>query len=88
MARVGVITNPRSQKNKGGLDDMHKLLAGTPEARHAVLGSVADIPDILQEFARKEIEVVAVAGGDGTVQAVLTSLLGQRPCERLRADLS
>ena len=83
MARVGVITNPRSQKNKGGLDDMHKLLAGTPEARHAVLGSVADIPDILQEFARKEIEVVAVAGGDGTVQAVLTSLLGQRPCERL-----
>jgi diacylglycerol kinase family enzyme len=78
-ARVGVITNPRSQKNKRGLDEMHQLLDAAPNARHAVLDSIADIPGILADFAREERDVVAVAGGDGTVQAALTDLFGRRP---------
>ncbi|WP_299617691.1 acylglycerol kinase family protein [Pelagibius sp.] len=82
MARLGVITNPRSQKNKGGLDRFAKVLAEAPETRHVVLGAITEIPEILADFARQEIDVVAVAGGDGTVQAVLTELFGTRPYEK------
>src|SRR3546814_5637637 len=37
---------------------------------------------ILDSFAADGVDVVAVAGGDGTVQAVLTALYGRRPFRR------
>lgn len=82
MGSLGVITNPRSQKNKRGIEKLDAALAGIPGTRHAVLETVADIPEILADFARKEIDTVAVAGGDGTIQAVLTALFGERPYEQ------
>ena len=81
MTKVGVITNPGSQKNKKGLGELERLLDGTPDASHVVLQSITDIPEILKDFARREVGLVTVAGGDGTVQAVLTELYGQRPYE-------
>lgn len=78
-ARVGVITNPRSQQNKRSLAEMSPLLAAAPGARHAILNEIGEIPAILDDFAAAGVEVVAVAGGDGTVQAVLTDLFGRRP---------
>ncbi len=82
MGSLGVITNPRSQKNKRGIEKLDSAVAGLPGARHAVLETVADIPEILADFARREIDTVAVAGGDGTIQAVLTALFGGRPYEQ------
>ncbi|HIP77674.1 MAG TPA: hypothetical protein EYH07_04325 [Kiloniellaceae bacterium] len=82
MGKLGVITNPRSQKNKRGIDKLDAALAGLPGARHAVLETVADIPEILADFARREIDTVAVAGGDGTIQAVLTALFSERAYEQ------
>jgi diacylglycerol kinase (ATP) len=79
MARLGVITNPGSHKNKRGLGELRDLLDGAASARHVVLETIDQVPEILAGFARDEVEVVAVAGGDGTVQAVLTELYGQRP---------
>jgi hypothetical protein len=35
----------------------------------------------LLDFARKDVNLVAVSGGDGTVQAVLTALFDKRPFE-------
>jgi diacylglycerol kinase (ATP) len=81
MAKVGVITNPGSLKNKRSIGDLTDLLSGRPDACHAVPASVAEIPQILADFARREVGVIAVAGGDGTVQAVLTALYGGRPFE-------
>jgi len=78
-ARVGVITNPGSQQNKRGLGEMTQLLEAAPNARHVVLDKITDIRRILADFARAEVDVVAVAGGDGTVQAALTELFGRRP---------
>ena len=79
MAKLGIITNPRSQKNKTGLEEMNRLISGRPKTQHVILGSVGEIPDILSDFARQGVEVIAIAGGDGTVQAALTSLFGERP---------
>lgn len=78
-ARIGVITNPGSQRNKQGLAEMKRLLDDAPGTHHVVLDRITDIPAILADFARDEISVLAVAGGDGTLQAVLTELYGQRP---------
>lgn len=80
--RIGVITNPGSQRNKAGLGELRQLLDGAPNVQHAVLEQITDIPAILRDFARREVGVVAVAGGDGTVQATLTELYGARPFER------
>lgn len=80
-ARIGVITNPGSQRNKRRLAEMTRLLETAPGARHVVLDSIADVPEILADFARREVAVVAVAGGDGTVQAALTELYNRRPFE-------
>jgi len=77
--RIGVITNPGSQLNKKGLSEMARLLEAAPDVCHAMLGTIADLPEILADFARREVEVVTVAGGDGTVQAVLTELYTRRP---------
>jgi diacylglycerol kinase (ATP) len=82
-AHIGVITNPRSQQNKRGLADMTRLLDAAPAAHHAILDDVGEIPGILDGFAAAGVEVVAVAGGDGTVQAVLTDLFGRRPFSRV-----
>ncbi|WP_420347734.1 diacylglycerol/lipid kinase family protein [Pelagibius sp.] len=79
MGKLGVITNPRSQKNKQGLEKLTATLEAMPEARQVVLEAMTDIPAILADFARQEVDTVAVAGGDGTVQAVLTALFDERP---------
>ncbi|WP_193371326.1 diacylglycerol kinase family protein [Pelagibius marinus] len=81
MPRIGVITNPGSQRNKAGLGELRELLDGASNVEHAILDKITDIPEILRGFARREVGVVAVAGGDGTVQAALTELYGQRPFE-------
>lgn len=76
-ARIGVITNPGSQRNKAGFDEMRRLLDGQPNVDHAVLERITDIPGFLTRFAAAEIDVLVVAGGDGTVQAALTELFGK-----------
>lgn len=78
MTRLGVLSNPGSRRNKRGLHDLRSLLDSAPGARHVVLETIDQVPEILAGFARDGVEVVAVAGGDGTVQAVLTEYYGRR----------
>ena len=67
-ARIGVIYNPRSHRNKGqdlALGERHHVMVATPETR-------AQIAAALDEFARSGIDYLIVNGGDGTVRDVLT----------------
>lgn len=72
--RIGVISNPRSQRNQSEMARMRELIEshGVP---HGEIGHIAAVPDILKQFAADGVELVAISGGDGTVQAVLTALL-------------
>jgi hypothetical protein len=72
--RIGVISNPRSQRNQSEMARMRELIEshGVP---HGEIDDIESVPHILQRFAGEGVELVAVSGGDGTVQAVLTALL-------------
>jgi diacylglycerol kinase family enzyme len=57
------------------------LAASRGQSTHLEIDDVAQIPELLDELARQSTDVLAVNGGDGTVQAVMTALINQRPFE-------
>jgi hypothetical protein len=81
--RVGVLNNPLSGGNRKGLGAIKKILAAYPQVCHREVLTPADVASALVDFARKEVNIVAVNGGDGTIQAVLTVLYHQKPFETI-----
>jgi hypothetical protein len=81
--RVGVLNNPRSGGNRKGLGAIRKILASYPQVCHREVLTPDDVASALVDFARKEVNVVAVNGGDGTIQAVLTVLCHHKPFETI-----
>ncbi len=79
MIRIGVITNPRSRRNKGNPAAVRAAVAAHRDLRHAELEHVSALPEVLRDFAAGEVDVIVVNGGDGTVHAVLTELFAGRP---------
>lgn len=78
MLKLGLISNPRSQQNKRGMPRLQAAAEAVPGLLHHRLEEVAELPEVLRDFARREVGLLAVAGGDGTVQAAMTELLEQR----------
>ncbi len=76
--KVGFISNPLSQQNRR---DFSGIAAAAEAAgmAHRRLADMSELAGHLDDFARREIGLVVVNGGDGTVQAVLTELLERRP---------
>lgn len=79
MHKIGLISNPRSQQNKRGMPRLQAAADDIPDLLHHRLDDVAEMPDVLEKFARQKVSIVAVAGGDGTTQAAMTHLLEDRP---------
>lgn len=82
MSRIGLISNPNSQQNRRGLS-MIEGAAKSAGFEHRVLGDMADLLPALTDLAADDIELLVVNGGDGTLQAVLTALLEDRPFDDL-----
>ncbi len=83
MMRAGLISNPLSQRNRQRQPAMRDAVAGHPDLLHAELDSVHAIADVLCDFARREVDLLVVSGGDGTVQKVLTELLNGKEFDPL-----
>lgn len=75
MMRIGLISNPRSQRNKRRMPAMREVAAGQRDLLHVEIDDMHAIAGVLSEFARHEVGLLVVSGGDGTVQKVLTDLL-------------
>ncbi len=82
MSRIALISNPMSHLNRRGLADIEAAAARGGVA-HRRLDAMADLPAALHELAGEDIGLLVVNGGDGTLQAVLTALLEDRPFEKL-----
>jgi len=85
MMRAGLISNPRSRRNRQRQAAMRDAVAAHPDLLHAELDSVHAIADVLRDFARREVGLLIVSGGDGTVQKVLTELLNGQEFDPLPA---
>ncbi|AOY58131.1 MULTISPECIES: diacylglycerol/lipid kinase family protein [Desulfococcus] len=76
--RLGIISNPLSGGNRKGLAAIEALLARRPEVLHREAQNPDDAAAVVSVFADKNVDVIAVNGGDGTIQAVLTALFRDR----------
>ena len=80
-SRIGVIINPLSGGNRNGLEDIRRLICDYPRVVHCDVQTPDDVLEALKDFARQEVDLLAVNGGDGTIQAVLTALFHHQPFE-------
>lgn len=83
MIKLGLVSNVQSQQNKRGMDAIDSALSDSPEVLHARLNGIDGLRQALEDFAREGVGVVVTNGGDGTVQAVLTELLVNKPFLRV-----
>ena len=79
MIRVALLSNVRSHGVRRLLNDVGAVVDGYPSIRHTTFDDIAALPSLLRDAGRQPVDVVAVLGGDGTVQALLTELLANSP---------
>jgi diacylglycerol kinase (ATP) len=81
--RLGVMSNPLSGGNRDGLSKARDILANKSRVIYREVRTPADVARCLADFAGREIDVVAINGGDGTIHAALTALFHEKPFEML-----
>src|SRR5688500_19870745 len=72
--RIALISNPKSTGNIAQLPLIRAFCAEHPNIFHYEVEEADQIGEAMRTIARIEPAVLAINGGDGTVQAVLTEL--------------
>lgn len=76
---MGLISNPWSGANRRrGLGAIRRCLQHYPEVPHHLVQNADDVQAALEDCRRRNLNLIVINSGDGTVQAALTVLLGQR----------
>lgn len=81
--RIGLLSNPSSLRNRRGLGAIRRILVRNPQVCHREVQTPTEVAEALSEFAGSGLDVVAINGGDGTVQAALTALFHRRAFHHL-----
>lgn len=71
---IALLSNPRSTGNRAVLPEVRNFVAANPNIFHYEVDEVSQIPAALRIIARMRPVVLAINGGDGTVQRALTDL--------------
>lgn len=74
MARVALLSNPRSTGNRALLPQVRAFCATHNDIFHYEVEHVDQIAAALKTIAKVKPKVLVINGGDGTVQAALTEL--------------
>jgi hypothetical protein len=72
--RIGILHNPLSGGNRIGLKEIRQTASAQPGVLQCEVQTPSDVSGALADFARQEVGILAVNGGDGTVQAALTTI--------------
>jgi len=73
--KVGLISNPLSQRNKKRRGKLNDIVSSHADILYEPLEEIAALAEILKKFSAREVGLIVLDGGDGTVQAALTELL-------------
>lgn len=76
-ATIAVVSNPLSDGNKAHRGRVGRFCASRPEIVHFETVAPGDLDAVLDCIAASGFRALAINGGDGTVQAVLTRLFGE-----------
>lgn len=74
MASVALLSNPRSTGNRALLPRVREYCAAHPDIFHYEVEHADQIGEAIRTIAMVSPRIVAINGGDGTVQAALTEL--------------
>ncbi|MDK9707561.1 MAG: diacylglycerol kinase family protein [Desulforhopalus sp.] len=77
--RIGVLYNPLSGKNRQAPGVLPRIISGYPKVLLKEIRTPHAVHDALVDFARQDINLIVISGGDGTVQAVLTVMFTRQP---------
>src|SRR5215210_8573172 len=72
--RIALLSNPRSTGNIAQLPRIRDYCADHPDLFHYEVEHASQIGEAMKSIARIGPKVLAINGGDGTVQAALTEL--------------
>ena len=76
MAGIGIITNPHSKLNKRNLyrQQLLSYIAGETGILETT-NNLEELENVAREFCQKNITVLAINGGDGTISRTITAFL-------------
>ena len=72
--RIALLSNPKSTGNLAQLPRIREYCADHPDVFHYEVEQASQIGEAMRVIARVRPKVLAINGGDGTVQAALTEL--------------
>ena len=78
-----MINNLRAGRNSGRVSRILRLLGSYPDVRHVETDHEAALPEAIDDLARREVDLLVVNGGDGTLQHALTEILTNEPFEKI-----
>src|SRR3954462_12353297 len=78
-AKIGVISNAHSRRNKTSLAAFSELLHDHPHVKHLAFHDISDLSECLREMASAGVTHLVISGGDGTVQAAVSELINNSP---------
>ncbi len=76
---VAIISNPLSTTNANSMDAVRKVVNQSANVVHFELNGIETIGEALELFSRAQPAMVIINGGDGTIGAVLASILYDNP---------
>jgi hypothetical protein len=71
---LGLVRNPHSLRNRGDRDGFRQRASDALGNLFVEADAPEDLGAILKEFARRDVGMLAIDGGDGTIHKVLTAL--------------
>lgn len=76
--RIGVLINRKSGRNRASLTELRRLIVQSPEVIAHETSGQAEALQALRALSRDGVDVLAIAGGDGTLQHVFNRLFNER----------
>ncbi len=73
--RIGVVGNPLSRQNLRQMDAIRAVVSRHPAVLYRELHDRADNATAIRDLAEAGVEMVAISGGDGTVQGLLSEMI-------------